>query len=64
MTTEGGLVFTGDAGGMSAREVGTKTLGPPDFGQNSSGNAMTYMVGGKQYIAMSGATAMVAYALE
>ena len=64
LTTAGGLVFIGDAGGMGALDASTgQKLWGMDFAQNSTGNAMTYMVGGKQYVALSGAAAMISYAL-
>jgi alcohol dehydrogenase (cytochrome c) len=64
LTTAGGLAFIGGDGGLAALNAKTgEKLWSIDFGQNSQASAMTYMVGGKQYVALSGSTAMIAYAI-
>jgi alcohol dehydrogenase (cytochrome c) len=66
MSTGGGLVFSGStAGGLMAFDART---GKPVWHINlaqvtSQATPMTYMVGGKQYIALAGMGVIVAYAL-
>jgi alcohol dehydrogenase (cytochrome c) len=66
MSTAGGLVFSGStAGGLMAFDART---GKPVWHINlaqvtSQATPMTYMVGGKQYIALAGMGVIVAYAL-
>jgi alcohol dehydrogenase (cytochrome c) len=64
LSTAGGLVFTGTPGGLTALDAKTGAkVWSVDVGMNTSASAMTYQVGGKQYIAISGTAAIVAYAL-
>jgi len=64
LSTAGGLVFFGDAGGLLALDANTgKPVWHIDIAQHSSAAPMTYMVGGKQYIVLAGTGVLVAYAL-
>ncbi|MDA1082768.1 MAG: PQQ-binding-like beta-propeller repeat protein, partial [Gemmatimonadetes bacterium] len=65
MSTAGGLVFLGADGGLVALDA--KTGAPVwhiNLNQNSSASPMSYMVGGKQYIALAGTGVIVGYALR
>jgi alcohol dehydrogenase (cytochrome c) len=65
LATAGGLVFLGGSGGLVALDART---GAPvsniNVAQNSMSSPMTYMVSGKQYIALPGTGTIVAYALR
>src|SRR6185437_15686946 len=70
LATAGNLLFVGGMGGLVALDAETgERLWDVNVGQNQcdgiclEGSAMTYMVGGKQYIAMSGYGKMIAYSL-
>jgi alcohol dehydrogenase (cytochrome c) len=64
LSTAGGLVFTSGLGGLLALDAKTGkavwNLNLVNFGQTAP---MTYMVGGKQYIALQGGSSVVAYML-
>jgi alcohol dehydrogenase (cytochrome c) len=65
LSTAGGLIFLGNTGGLVALDA--KTGAPVwhiNLAQNSSAAPMTYMVGGKQYIALPGNGVLVAYSLR
>jgi alcohol dehydrogenase (cytochrome c) len=65
LSTAGGLVFVGASGGMVALDAKTgKPVWHINLGQNSLSTPMTYVVGGKQYIALPGSGSVVAYALR
>jgi len=65
LATAGGLVFFGeDVGTFSAVE--SKTGKPAwhfETGQSWNASPMTYMVGGKQYVVLSGSGGIFAFAL-
>jgi alcohol dehydrogenase (cytochrome c) len=64
LSTAGGLVFIGGGGGLMALDAKTgKALWHANLGQPSQATAMTYMVGGTQYIALPGVGTLVAYRL-
>jgi hypothetical protein len=70
LATAGNLVFIGGMGGLVALHAKTgERLWSVDVGQNRcdgvcfEASAMTYMVGGKQYFAMSGYGKMIGYSL-
>jgi alcohol dehydrogenase (cytochrome c) len=64
LATAGGLLFTAGGGGLIALDAKTgRTLWQVDLAQGSSTAPISYMYGGKQYIALSGRSAVVAYAL-
>jgi alcohol dehydrogenase (cytochrome c) len=70
LATAGGLLFISGQGGIVALDAKSGAdLWHVDVGQNRcdgvclEGSAMTYMVGGKQYVAMAGYGALIAYAL-
>jgi alcohol dehydrogenase (cytochrome c) len=64
LTTAGGLVFMGGVGGLLALDAKT---GNPIWNLNmvtaGATAPMTYMVGGKQYVALAGGGALVTYVL-
>ena len=71
LATAGNLLFIGGQGGIVVVNAKTgENLWHVDVGQTRcdgacfEASAMTYMVGGKQYIAMSGYGALVAYSLD
>jgi alcohol dehydrogenase (cytochrome c) len=71
LATAGNLLFIGGQGGIVALDAKTGgNLWHVDVGQTRcdgvcfEASAMTYMVGGKQYIAMSGYGALIAYSLD
>jgi alcohol dehydrogenase (cytochrome c) len=70
LSTAGGVVFIGGRGGLTALDARTgKELASVDAGVPPTvlpvfaASPMTYMVGGRQYVALSGTGVMVAYAL-
>jgi outer membrane protein assembly factor BamB len=64
LSTVDGLVFFGSGGGTVALDASTgKPAWHIDLGQKSSAAPATYMVGGKQYIVLTEAGVIVAYAL-
>ena len=65
LATAGGLLFLGAEGGLVALDVKSgKPIWNINLGQSSSASPMTYMVGGRQYIALPGTGVLVAYALK
>jgi alcohol dehydrogenase (cytochrome c) len=65
LATAGGLVFFGETGGtMTAVNAATgKPVWHFETGQNWRASPMTYMVGGKQYVALAGAGGIFTFAL-
>ncbi len=65
LATAGNLVFFGDgAGSLVAAQAQTgKTLWHIDVGQNWWASPMTYMVGGKQYVAIAGPIGIFSFSL-
>lgn len=70
LATAGNLLFIGSQGGVVALDARTgENLWHADMGQNRcdgvciEASAMTYMVGGEQYVAMTGYGRLSAYAL-
>lgn len=64
LSTAGGLLFVGGGGGLLALDAKTgKAVWNVNVAQNTSATPMTYMVGGRQYIALPGTGVIVAYAL-
>jgi alcohol dehydrogenase (cytochrome c) len=65
LSTAGGLIFTGGGGGLTALDAKTgAVLWQFSLGLGSSAAPMTYMVGGRQYVALAGPTGVVAYAVR
>jgi alcohol dehydrogenase (cytochrome c) len=65
LSTAAGLVFTSGGGGLMALDAKTgKAVWHVNLGQTAQSTPMTYMVGGKQYIALPGVGVIVAYALR
>lgn len=64
MSTASGLVFIGGGGGLMALDAMTgKPLWQVNLGQTTQSTPMTYMVGGKQFIALPGNGMVAAYEL-
>jgi len=65
LSTAGDVVFFGQgAGGLVAVHAQTgKTLWHADMGQNWWASPMTYMVGGKQYVAIAGPAGIFSFSL-
>ena len=64
LSTASGLVFIGGGGGLLVVDGKTgKPLWNVNIAQTTQGSPMTYMVGGKQYIAMPGTSSITAYVL-
>jgi alcohol dehydrogenase (cytochrome c) len=64
LSTASGLVFLGGGGGLLVVDAKTgKPLWNVNIAQTTQGSPMTYMVGGKQYIALAGTSSMTAYVL-
>jgi alcohol dehydrogenase (cytochrome c) len=64
LSTAGGLVFIGGGGGLLALDAKTgKPVWNVNVSQATQATPMTYMVGGKQFIAMPGTGVIVAYAM-
>ena len=65
LSTAGGLLFLGADGGLVALDVKSgKPVWNINLGQASSASPMTYMVGGRQYIALPGTGVLVAYTVK
>jgi len=65
LSTAGGLIFMPGAGGMTALDAKTgKLVWQLNVGQGSSAAPITYMYGGKQYIALAGSSGVVAYTVR
>ena len=64
LSTASGLVFLGGGGGLLVVDGKTgKPLWNVNISQTTQGSPMTFMVGGKQYIAMAGTSSITAYVL-
>jgi alcohol dehydrogenase (cytochrome c) len=65
LSTAGGLIFIGATSGLTALDAktGAKVL-DMNIGMGTSASPVTYMVGGKQYIAMTGTGAVIAYTVS
>ena len=64
LSTASGLIFLGGGGGLLVVDAKTgKPLWNVNIAQTTQGSPMTYMVGGKQYIAMPGTSSITAYVL-
>jgi alcohol dehydrogenase (cytochrome c) len=64
LSTASGLVFVGGGGGLLVLDGKTgKPLWNVNIAQTTQGSPMTYMVGGKQYIALAGTSSITAYVL-
>ena len=58
LSTAGGLIFLGGGGGLLVVDAKTgKPLWNVNISQTTQGSPMTFMVGGKQYIALAGTAA-------
>jgi alcohol dehydrogenase (cytochrome c) len=65
LSTAGGLLFLGGGGGLLVLDAKTgKALWNVNLAQTTNATPMTYMVGGKQYIALSGTGTIAAYMLH
>jgi alcohol dehydrogenase (cytochrome c) len=57
-------VFVGGGGGLLALDARTgKPLWNANVSQSTQASPMTYMVGGRQYLALAGQGVIVAYAI-
>jgi alcohol dehydrogenase (cytochrome c) len=64
LSTESGLVILGGGGGILIVDGKTgKPLWNVNIAQTTQGSPMTYMVGGKQYIALAGTSSITAFVL-
>ena len=64
LSTAGGLLFIGGEGGLVVLDAKTgKAVWNVNIAQITSATPMTYMVGGKQYIALPGTGMLAAYVL-
>src|SRR6266850_3168658 len=65
LTTESGLIFTGDAQGsvLALRTIDGKTLWHAGQGQSMQSSPITYELDGRQYVLTSGGGVMFAWAL-
>jgi alcohol dehydrogenase (cytochrome c) len=64
LSTAGGLLFVGGGGGLLALDAKTgKAVWNVNVSQATQATPMTYMVGGRQYIALPGTGVIVAYAM-
>ena len=64
LSTSSGLIFLGGGGGLMVVDGRTgKPLWNINIAQTTQGSPMTYMVGGKQYIALPGTSSITAYVL-
>ena len=64
LSTASGLVFLGGGGGLLIVDAKTgKPLWNVNIAHTTQGSPMTYMVGGKQYIALAGTSSITAYVL-
>jgi alcohol dehydrogenase (cytochrome c) len=64
LSTAGGLLFIGGGGGLLALDAKTgRPVWNINVAQSTQATPMTYMVGGKQYIALPGTGVIVAYAM-
>ena len=65
LSTAGGLIFAGDEDGylMAFEAKSGKNLWKFNTGNRLVSSAITYMVGGRQYVAMLSGAAMLTFAL-
>jgi alcohol dehydrogenase (cytochrome c) len=64
LSTAGGLVLVGGPGGLLALDAKTgKTVWTSNVGTPGVSTPMTYMVGGRQYVALPGTSSIIAYAM-
>ncbi|MEO5739807.1 MAG: PQQ-binding-like beta-propeller repeat protein [Vicinamibacterales bacterium] len=64
LSTASELIFLGGGGGLLVVDAKTgKPLWNVNIAQTTQGSPMTYMVGGRQYIALPGTSSMTAYVL-
>jgi alcohol dehydrogenase (cytochrome c) len=64
LSTDGGLIFMGGGGGLLVIDAKTgKVLRSINIGKGTNASPMTYMVGGRQYVALASDGAIVAYAV-
>ncbi len=64
LSTASGLIFLGGGGGLLVVDAKTgKPLWNVNISQTTQGLPMTFMVGGKQYVAMPGTSSITAYVL-
>jgi len=64
LSTASGLIFLGGGGGLLVVDAKTgKPLWNVNISQVTQGSPMTFMVGGKQYIALAGTSSITAYVL-
>jgi alcohol dehydrogenase (cytochrome c) len=64
LSTAGGLLFIGGGGGLLALDAKTgKPVWNVNVAHTTQATPMTYMVGGKQYIALPGTGVIVAYSM-
>jgi alcohol dehydrogenase (cytochrome c) len=65
MSTAGGLVMFSGGGGLSMLDAKTgKVVRVINVGNTAGSVPMTYMVGGKQYIALAGSGSLTAFAIQ
>ncbi len=64
LSTASGLIFLGGGGGLLVVDAKTgKPVWNVNIAQTTQGSPMTYMVGGKQYVALAGTSSITAYVL-
>ena len=64
LSTAGGLIFLGGGGGLLVVDAKSgKPLWNVNISQTTQGSPMTFMVGGKQYVALAGTSSITAYVL-
>jgi len=64
LSTASGLIFLGGGGGLLVVDGKTgKPVWNVNISQTTQGSPMTFMVGGKQYIALPGTNSITAYVL-
>jgi alcohol dehydrogenase (cytochrome c) len=64
LSTASGLIFLGGGGGLLIVDGNTgKPVWNVNIAHTTQGSPMTYMVGGRQYIALAGTSAIAAYVL-
>jgi alcohol dehydrogenase (cytochrome c) len=64
LSTASGLIFLGGGGGLLVVDAKTgKPLWNVNIAQTTQGSPMTYMVSGKQYVALAGTSSITAYVL-
>ena len=64
LSTASGLIFLGGGGGLLVVDAKTgRPLWNVNIAHTTQGSPMTYMVGGRQYVALAGTSAITAYVL-